>query len=87
MTGRYNVGAHIACRITERSTTAAVLLSGKIPVRAIDQLLKRAGVGAARVCTGVAGRGVDRSVTTLSRGLRGVRGDVYGTVWCVYVKM
>lgn len=80
VTGLYNVGIRLACRMTERSTTAAILLSGKMPVRAIDQLLKRAGVGAARVCTGVATRGVDRSVRALSRGLRSVRGGVYGTV-------
>lgn len=51
VTGRYKVGGQLACRMDQRAFSAAIALSRKIPVRAIDQVLKRAGVGAARVCT------------------------------------
>lgn len=42
-------------------------------MRAIDSVLKRGGVGAARVCTGVAGRGLGGSVSGLSLRLGRVR--------------
>lgn len=83
----YNVSGGLAFRLTHRAFTAAVALTGKMPVRAIDGVLNRAGVRAARVCTHVAGDGVDGSVRSLTKGLNGMRDICGGTRWlgrCVY---
>lgn len=74
VTSVYNVGGGLAFRLTERAFTAAAALSGNMPVRAISGVLKRAGVRAARVCTHVAGDGVNDSVRKLSGGFINVRG-------------
>lgn len=74
VTSIYNVGGGLAFRLTHRAFTAAAALTGNMPVRAIDGVLKRAGVRAARVCTHVAGGGVDGSVRKLSGGFINVRG-------------
>lgn len=57
--------ARTASRATQRAFTAAVYLRGKLPVRAIDGVLKRHFVSAARVCTQIAGDGVTGRVRPL----------------------
>lgn len=65
----YKVRGALACRMTHRSYTASILLTGNMPVRAMSGVLNRAGVQAARVCTEVASLGMDNSVRVLTRGL------------------
>lgn len=57
----------VAFRGTERGFKARVALSLNIPVRAIDHVVKRGDVSAARVCTGIASHGISRSVGHLGR--------------------
>lgn len=55
----------LAFRRTQRGFNARVALSLNIPVRAMDQVVKRASVSAARVCTRIASAGISRSVGQL----------------------
>lgn len=71
VTGLYGVRHGLVCRLTERACTAWMYVSRNIPVRARYGVVKRRSIGAARVCTGVAGRGRGRSVGVLSDHVRG----------------
>lgn len=64
------MGRGLDCRTDERSFKA-LALSTNIPVRDVDGVVKRAGVEAARNCTGIASSGVSRSVSGLVRGEHG----------------
>lgn len=68
MVTRYKVRGRVSCRYTHRAFKA-LTLDGKVPVRDIDHILKRAGVIAARVCTGVAARGLSGSLAVFNGGL------------------
>ncbi len=69
VTGVYSVGHPLIFRTKQRACTARVALSRKIPLRAIDGVLKRDRVRAARVCTGIASSGVSISAEILGQGV------------------
>lgn len=76
----YKVRQGLIFRYKHRACTARVALSRNIPLRAIDGVLKRDHVSAARVCTGIASSGVSVSAQSLRRG---VTNHFSMTVWSV----
>lgn len=68
------VGGGVACRATQRAYTA-LLMRRNIPVAAMRQVLKRASIEAARVCSSIFTRALVGSLALTGRGddLGGVR--------------